>query len=122
MLKKRHVMSYVVVKTKLRSNTPEGGQQPCLKPRVTENSALVQVVLQDTRREIKQTHQRLLYLERVGMQPQNYPHEKRRPKRGLYGLALYRWIGGQVGMDAGEVRMWLTDADDIYGIELRFTY
>lgn len=119
MSKKQDLTSCVVVKTKPRTNTVDGTQQPCLKPRLTETEALMQAVLKTRRREVKPLHQRLLYLERVGMQPQHYPHERNRPKRGIYGAPLYDWIGKQVGMSRREVCEWLLDADEIYRVEGR---
>ncbi|MBZ0291408.1 MAG: hypothetical protein K8L99_02465 [Anaerolineae bacterium] len=66
-----------------------------------------------SKRQVNAIHEKVIHLERVAMQPSRYPDEYDRPKRALFGLALYRWIGKRVGLDYREVSLLLMDASRV---------
>lgn len=111
--------STIAVKSSLNSIQPDGTQAASQKPRGVENEAMRCIAAQASVTELRALHVRIIQLERIGRQPQNFPHERFRPARELRGMALYRWIGGQLHLKWNEVKLWLEDADTVIAGRIR---
>lgn len=69
-------------------------EQSAQTARMTEVTALAGIGLE----QLTALQLELLYWERVGKQPQNYPDVIGIPARALNGIALTKWIAGRVGL------------------------
>jgi hypothetical protein len=110
--------STICVKSSPGSVGADGTQVSSQKPRHVENEAIRAIAASASVSELQALHVRLVELERIAAQPDGYKHVRNRPARALYGLARYRWIGGQIGMGWREVQMWLDDADAVLALRI----
>lgn len=105
-----HEQPVVPVKRTTALLDKEGGVKANVRLRETEASALERVI-RLPHSQLVRFHEadmrRVLFLERVAMQPQHFEAQRDRPARGLAGLAKLRWIAKRAGMTVEHVRLAL---------------
>jgi len=62
---------------------------------------------------LTELHRELMYLERVGLQPDLYPEVADRPMRRISGYHLHLWIGKRVGLGVKDVAVMLDQVEAI---------
>lgn len=91
-----------------------GGFDYCQRSATVYRHTEHQAELRMSGGHLSQMHEHLMYLERVGLNPkQFYKSYPAAPRSPLWGAALYKWVGEQVGWSATDTELALETASDI---------